>query len=163
MTMNETNLETAIFGAGCFWGVEEVFRQLTGVSQTEVGYAGGHTENPTYQEVCSKTTGHAEVVRLHYDPAQVSYDDLLSLFWQCHDPTQVNRQGPDIGDQYRTVIFYTTEEQRRLAEVAKATLEASGQYSKPIATLIQPAPVFYRAEAYHQQYVAKQGGGVCHL
>ncbi len=150
-------METATFGAGCFWGVEAAFRRLEGVVDTEVGYSGGHTENPTYEDVCSHTTGHAEVVRVTFDPSRVSYRDLVEHFWKIHDPTQVNRQGPDIGDQYRSVIFYHSEEQRRVAEQSKAALEASGRLRKPVATKIEPAKPFWRAEEYHQRYYEKRG------
>lgn len=155
--------ETATFGAGCFWGVEETYRQTPGVLKTAVGYAGGHTENPTYREVCSDRTGHAEVVQMEYDPEAVSYDDLLNIFWNEHDPTQVNRQGPDTGTQYRTVIFYHSPEQHAAAQASKAALEASGRFRRPIATEIQPAPTFYPAEDYHQQYLAKRGMRSCHI
>ncbi|MGI5819129.1 MAG: peptide-methionine (S)-S-oxide reductase MsrA [Armatimonadota bacterium] len=155
--------ETATFGAGCFWGVEERFRNIVGVTDTEVGYAGGHTENPTYEQVCSHGTGHAEVVQVQFDPEQVSYEDLLREFFEMHDPTQVNRQGPDVGDQYRSVIFYHTDDQRQAAEAMKAELEASGKYARPIATQIEPAPTFWPAEDYHQEYFAKRGGGGCHF
>jgi peptide-methionine (S)-S-oxide reductase len=151
----------ATFGAGCFWGVEAVFRQVEGVSATEVGYAGGRTEDPTYEEVCSHTTGHAEVVQVTYEPERVSYEELLDVFWGKHDPTQLNRQGWDIGDQYRSVIFFHDEEQREAAERSKAELNASGRYRKPIATTIEPAPPFYRAEEYHQRYLEKQGRASC--
>jgi peptide-methionine (S)-S-oxide reductase len=154
-------LKTATFGAGCFWGVEAAFRQLDGVTATEVGYAGGLTENPTYEEVCSHTTGHAEVVQVTYDSEQVSYEQLLDVFWAKHDPTQLNRQGWDIGDQYRSVIFVHDEEQREAAERSKAELDASGRYKRPIVTQIEPAPVFYPAEDYHQRYLEKQGRASC--
>jgi peptide-methionine (S)-S-oxide reductase len=148
--------EIATFGAGCFWGVEAKFRKLNGVLQTEVGYAGGHTENPTYMQVCAHNTGHAEVVRIKFDPTQISYEQLLDAFWNLHDPTTSNRQGPDIGSQYRSVIFYHSEEQRHVAMAAKERLEKSGRYSGPIVTQIVPATPFYRAEEYHQQYLDKQ-------
>jgi peptide-methionine (S)-S-oxide reductase len=151
----------ATFGAGCFWGVEAAFRQIEGVTATEVGYAGGHTENPTYEEVCSHTTGHAEVVQVTYDPDRVSYEQLLDVFWGKHDPTQLNRQGWDIGDQYRSVIFVHDEEQRAAAERSKAELDASGRYRKPIVTQIEQAPTFYPAEDYHQRYLEKQGRASC--
>ena len=144
--------ETAIFGAGCFWGVEAAFRRVDGVVETAVGYAGGTTAEPTYHDVCSGMTGHAEVVRVVYDPERVGYGTLLELFWQAHDPTQVNRQGPDIGTQYRSIIFYGSEAQKEAAEAAKAKLVAAGH---PIATLIEPAPDFWMAEDYHQQYLEK--------
>lgn len=156
-------MEKATFGAGCFWGVEMAFRQVKGVIKTTVGYMGGHTKNPTYKEVCYNDTNHAEVVQVEYDPAQVSYDDLLNVFWQNHDPTQVNRQGPDTGTQYRTVIFYHTPEQQQQAQASKDALERSGRFRKPIATEITAAPEFYRAEEYHQQYLEKRGLASCHL
>ena len=150
-------LEKATFGAGCFWGVEAAFRKVDGVVDTAVGYSGGHTTNPTYEDVCSHTTGHAEVVQVTFDPARVSYEELLEVFWRIHDPTQVNRQGPDIGDQYRSVIFYHSGEQRRIAEESRAALEASGRLSRPVATKIEPAQTFWRAEEYHQRYYEKRG------
>ena len=155
--------ETATFGAGCFWGVEETFRCTEGVMDTEVGYAGGHTEDPTYEQVCSHTTGHAEVVQLQYDPETISYEELLEVFFDLHDPTQVNRQGPDVGDQYRSVIFYHNEKQQEAAETMKAELDASEEYSRPIATQIEAAPTFWPAEDYHQEYLKKRGGGACHF
>lgn len=155
--------EKATFGAGCFWGVEETFRQLPGVLKTTVGYAGGHTQNPTYREVCSDRTGHAEVVQVEFDPTAIGYEDLLNLFWELHDPTQVNRQGPDVGSQYRTVIFFHSPEQEAIARASKANLEASGKFHRPIATEIRPAPDFYPAEEYHQQYLAKRGLRGCHI
>jgi len=151
----------ATFGAGCFWGVEMNFRRLAGVNDTAVGYAGGHTENPTYERVCGHGTGHAEAVEIDYDPAQIDYPALLDAFFEMHDPTQVNRQGPDIGDQYRSVIFWHSAEQRQAAERAKAELDASGRFARPVATLIEPAPTFWRAEEYHQRYIEKRGGGGC--
>lgn len=147
----------AMFGAGCFWGVEHTFRQLPGVTQTAVGFAGGTVKNATYREVCSGRTGHAEVVYLEYDPAQVSYEALLNAFWESHDPTQLNRQGPDVGAQYRSAIFYYDEAQRQAAESAKSTLKQSGRFPRPIVTQIAPAGEFYRAEEYHQRYFEKQG------
>jgi peptide-methionine (S)-S-oxide reductase len=149
----------ATFGAGCFWGVEAAFRQLDGVTRTRVGYAGGELDNPTYEDVCSHKTGHAEVVEVSYDPDQVSYDDLLDVFWGKHDPTQLNRQGWDIGDQYRSVIFVHDEEQRTAAERSKDNQQAA--YRKPIVTQIEPAPAFYEAEDYHQQYLEKRGRSSC--
>jgi peptide-methionine (S)-S-oxide reductase len=149
-------MEEATFGAGCFWGVETAFRELSGVQSTSVGYLGGDFENPTYQQVCSGQTGHAEVVRVEYDPTQMSYQDLLDLFWKIHDATTLNRQGPDMGTQYRSAIFFHTPEQQASAEAAKARLEASGQYSNPIVTEITPVSDFYRAEDYHQQYFEKR-------
>ncbi len=156
-------METAIFGAGCFWGVEAAFRQMPGVKATAVGYAGGHTENPTYKEVCTDATGHAEVVKVDYEPAEVSYDALLDVFWNCHNPTTRNRQGPDVGTQYRSAIFYGTPKQQQLAEASKRRLEESGKYPQPVVTEISPAPTFYRAEEYHQQYLEKRGESSCHL
>ncbi|MEX1310481.1 MAG: peptide-methionine (S)-S-oxide reductase MsrA [Candidatus Sulfomarinibacteraceae bacterium] len=151
----------ATFGAGCFWGVEMSFRRLEGVTDAAVGYAGGRTDNPTYSEVCSHGTGHAEVVEVEYDPAVISYEDLLDAFFAMHDPTQVDRQGPDIGDQYRSVIFFHSPEQRAAAEKAKAELDASGRFARPVATAVEPAPTFWRAEEYHQRYIEKHGGGGC--
>ena len=156
-------MNSATFAAGCFWGVEAAFRKVPGVTATEVGYSGGHTKNPTYKDVCSHTTGHAEVVRVRYDPEKTSYKKLLRTFWTCHDPTQVNRQGPDVGDQYRSVIFYHTPEQKAEAEASKAALKKSGHLRKPVATKIEPAPEFYRAEEYHQQYLEKRGRAACHF
>ena len=155
--------EKATFGAGCFWGVEANFRKVKGVKDALVGYAGGQTENPTYENVCSHTSGHAEVVQVEFDPKEVSYDQLLEAFWEMHDPTQVNRQGPDIGDQYRSVIFYHSAEQKKAAEASKKKIGESGQYAKPIATEISPAPAFWKAEEYHQRYLEKNGRAVCHI
>ena len=155
-------MKKATFGAGCFWGVEATFRRVPGVIDAAVGYAGGHTENPTYKEVCTDRTGHAEVVQVEYDPAKVSYAQLLDVFWSAHDPTQVNRQGPDYGTQYRTVIFYHDDEQKAEAEASKQYLDASGRFSRPIATQIVPAAPFYRAEDYHQRYLEKRGLENCH-
>ena len=155
--------ETATFGAGCFWGVEAAFQRVPGVIETAVGYSGGHTENPTYQDVCSDETGHAEVVQVTFDPAKVSYEQLLNVFWQIHDPTQVNRQGPDFGTQYRTAIFFHTPEQQATAKKSRETLEASGEFRRPIATEITPAGKFYPAEEYHQKYLQKRGAASCHF
>jgi len=149
----------ATFGAGCFWGVEAAFRQTNGVTKTRVGYAGGELENPTYEDVCSHTTGHAEVVEVTYDDQQVSYDDLLDVFWRKHDPTQLNRQGWDIGDQYRSVVFFHDDEQRTAAERSKEREQS--QYRKSIVTQIEPASTFYEAEDYHQQYLEKRGRSTC--
>jgi peptide-methionine (S)-S-oxide reductase len=149
----------ATFGAGCFWGVEAAFRQLEGVTGTRVGYAGGRLENPTYEDVCSHTTGHAEVVEVTYEPEEVSYDQLLDVFWRKHDPTQLNRQGWDIGDQYRSFVFFHDEEQRSAAERSKEREQA--EYRMPIVTLIEPAPTFYEAEDHHQQYLEKRGRSSC--
>src|SRR5262245_46954783 len=150
-------METATFGAGCFWGIEAAFQHLEGVLDTAVGYAGGIRENPCYEEVCTGTTEHAEVVQITYDPQQIAYEALLKVFWRIHDPTTLNRQGPDVGTQYRSVIFYHTPDQEALAKASKAQLEGSGMFQRPIVTQIDPAPTFYRAEDYHQQYVAKHG------
>ncbi|CEK13867.1 methionine-S-sulfoxide reductase [Chthonomonas calidirosea] len=155
--------EKAMFGAGCFWGVEATFREVPGVVNTTVGYAGGHTKNPTYEEVCTDLTGHAEVVLVEYDPDRIRYDQLLEVFWNCHDPTQLNRQGPDVGTQYRSVIFTFTPEQQEAAEASRERLERSGKYSRPIVTQILPAPEFYPAEEYHQRYLEKRGLRSCHL
>ncbi|MQX36501.1 peptide-methionine (S)-S-oxide reductase MsrA [Roseospira navarrensis] len=151
----------ATFGAGCFWGVELAFRNTDGVISTAVGYAGGHVATPTYQQVCTDTTGHAEVVRVEYDPAVVSYEALLVVFWESHDPTQMNRQGPDVGSQYRSVIFTHDASQTAAAEASRATLAASGRYRRPIATVIEPAGDFWPAEEYHQQYLEKRGYRAC--
>jgi len=155
--------EKATFGAGCFWGVESTFREVEGVVDAAAGYEGGHTVNPTYKDVCTDATGHAEVIEVDFDPSKVSYDALLQVFWTSHDPTQVNRQGPDFGTQYRTVIFYHTPEQQQAAQRSKEALEKSGRFSRPIATQIVPAQTFYRAEDYHQQYLAKRGVRHCHI
>ena len=151
----------AMFGAGCFWGVETAFRRLKGVTDVTVGYAGGTLEAPTYEKVCTGMTGHAEVVLVEYDEARVSYDDLLALFFQIHDPTQMNRQGPDVGTQYRSAIFTHDEDQRRAAEASKAALAASRRHRRPIATEITPAAPFWRAEEYHQRYLEKHGAVAC--
>ncbi len=145
--------EKAIFGAGCFWGVEAEFRKVEGVIEVASGYSGGDTENPTYGEVCSVATGHAEVVEVEYDPSKVSYEELLELFWKEHDPTQLNRQGPDVGTQYRSVIFFVTPEQETAAHASKE--KAQERFKKPIMTEIRPASEFYRAEEYHQRYFEK--------
>lgn len=152
-------MEIAFFAAGCFWGVEDDFSSAPGVIATRVGYMGGHTNNPTYHEVCGHATGHAEAVEVTYDPQLISYDDLLKIFWAGHDPTQLNRQGPDIGDQYRSAIFYTSEEQRISAESSREALDTSGRYRRSIVTQIAPAPFFWEAEPYHQHYHKKNGGG----
>lgn len=155
--------EIATFGAGCFWGVEAAFQGVPGVIDTAVGYSGGHTENPTYQEVCTDETGHAEVVQVAFDPTKVSYEQLLNVFWQAHDPTQVNRQGPDFGKQYRSAIFFHSPEQAAIAKKSRAALEASGKFKRAIATEITPAGTFYRAEEYHQKYLQKRGAASCHF
>lgn len=154
-------IEKATFGAGCFWGVEELFRNVPGVTSATSGYAGGTTENPTYKEVCSHTTGHAEVVEVEFDPEKVSYEQLLDIFWSNHNPTTLNRQGPDIGSQYRSVVFYHSPEQKLAAEKKKAEFDRSGRFSRPIVTQIESAPIFYRAEEYHQQYLRKHGRSHC--
>ena len=153
--------EKATFGAGCFWGVESTFRSIEGVTDAAVGYAGGTKENPTYEDVCTDETGHAEVVQVEFDPAVVSYEKLLEVFWASHNPTTLNRQGPDIGTQYRSVIFYHTPEQRVAAEASKTALDKSGKFRSPIVTKIEPAPKFYRAEEYHQRYLEKRGQSHC--
>jgi len=153
----------AIFAAGCFWGVEATFRQLPGVISTRVGYTGGDFPNPTYKDVCTDHTGHAEAVEVEYDPTKLSYEKLLDVFWENHDPTQLNRQGPDWGTQYRSAIFSTTPEQEAAAKASKAALEKSRRYSKPIVTQIVPASTFFQAEDYHQQYLEKRGLASCHI
>ena len=155
--------EKAIFGAGCFWGVESAFREVKGVRSAAVGYAGGHLENPTYPDVCSGTSGHAEVVEVDYDPDEASYEQLLEVFWGVHDPTTLNRQGPDIGTQYRSAIFFHTPEQEAAAQASKISLETNGRFQRPIVTEVTPAPTFYRAEDYHQQYFAKRGIAHCRM
>lgn len=156
-------LEKATFGAGCFWGVEETFRGIKGVTNTAVGYEGGTYANPTYRDVCTDQTGHAEVVEVEYDPEQVPYDQLLQVFWENHNPTTLNRQGPDVGTQYRSAIFYHTPEQQKEAQASKERMQASGRYKRPIVTQIVPATTFYRAEEYHQRYLAKRGLSHCHF
>jgi len=151
----------ATFGAGCFWGVEAAFRQVEGVTKTEVGFEGGTLENPTYRQVCSHRTGHAEVVEVTYDPELVSYEQLLDVFWRKHNPTHRNRQGWDFGNQYRSVVFVHDDEQRQAAERSKAELDASGRYRKPVATSIEPAQTFYAADEHHQQYLEKRGRSTC--
>lgn len=153
----------ATFGAGCFWGVEELFRTLDGVSETTVGYMGGQTNNPTYQEVCTDTSGHAEVVQVTYDPKSVEYETLVRIFFENHNPTQLNRQGPDFGSQYRSVIFYTDENQKEIALRLKTELSASGKFSKKIVTAIEPATDYWPAEDYHQRYLLKRGLTSCHI
>lgn len=156
-------MEKASFGAGCFWGVEAAFRKLKGVKKTAVGYMGGKTPNPTYKEVCSDESGHAEVVLVEFEPSEISYETLLDTFWNCHNPTEVNRQGPDEGTQYRTVIFTYSDAQKEAAEKSKAALAKSGKHKKPIATTIEPAQAFHMAEEYHQQYLEKKGLTSCHI
>jgi peptide-methionine (S)-S-oxide reductase len=156
-------MEKATFGAGCFWGVEAAFRQVKGVTATRVGYLGGTLKNPTYRDVCSGKTGHAEVVEVTYDPEKVTYDSLLRVFWENHDPTQLNRQGPDHGEQYRSAIFVHTPEQEVAARASKQKLDESHRLRRPIVTEITPASEFYEAEDYHQQYLEKRGLASCHI
>jgi peptide-methionine (S)-S-oxide reductase len=155
--------EIATFGAGCFWGVEAKFRAVPGVLDAVSGYSGGHMVNPSYKDVCTDETGHAEVVQVTFDPAKVSYETLLDTFWQLHDPTQVNRQGPDYGSQYRSAIFFHSPEQEAVAKKSKAALDAGGKFRRPIATEITAAGPFYRAEEYHQRYLEKRGATSCHI
>lgn len=162
MTNDAKKTEIATFGAGCFWGVEDMFRQVPGVIDAISGYSGGTLENPTYEMVCSGTTGHAESVQVTYDPAKVSYEQLLEIFWNNHNPTTRNQQGPDIGSQYRSVIFYHTPEQKTLAEASREAVEKSGKWKNPVVTEIVPAKPFYKAEEYHQQYLKKNGLSSCH-
>jgi len=156
-------MQKATFGAGCFWGVEAAFRQVKGVISTSVGYTGGSLKNPTYEDVCSGKTGHAEAVEVVYDPAQISYEQLLQIFWENHDPTTLNRQGPDFGAQYRSAIFYHTPEQMATALAAKEKLQTGGRYRRPIVTEITAASPYYPAEDYHQQYLEKRGLASCHI
>ena len=156
-------MEKATFAAGCFWGVEATFRNISGVVSTQVGYTGGKLENPTYQDVCTDQTGHAEAVEITYDPSKVAYEDLLKVFWENHDPTQKNRQGPDVGTQYRSAIFYHTPTQEAAARASKEKLVQAGAFRRPIATEIVPAVKFWRAEEYHQQYLEKRGLASCHI
>lgn len=156
-----TGSATAVFAAGCFWGVQSYFDQVPGVQETTVGYTGGHTKNPSYEEVCTHTTGHAEAVQLRFDQDKISYEDLCRHFFRMHDPTQINRQGWDIGDSYRSAIFYVDDEQRKTAEAVMK--EAEPDFDKPIATQIVPAATFYEAEEYHQKYAEKTGRGTCHV
>ena len=155
--------EIATFGAGCFWGIEAAFQKVSGVIDTAVGYSGGRTVDPTYKDVCADETGHAEVVQVTFDPAKISYDSLLNVFWEIHDPTQVNRQGPDFGSQYRTAIFFHSPEQEAAARKSLAAVQASGKFRRPIATEITAAGPFYRAEEYHQKYLQKRGAASCHF
>jgi peptide-methionine (S)-S-oxide reductase len=156
-------MSKASFAAGCFWGVEAAFRQVPGVLATAVGYEGGTTENPTYEEVCRKDTGHAETVEVDYDPKRVSYDRLLDVFWENHDPTTLNRQGPDVGEQYRSAIFFHDPEQEREARASKEKADQSGRYRRPVVTEITPASRFWKAEDYHQQYLEKRGLATCKI
>ncbi len=155
--------ERATFAAGCFWGVEAAFRQVPGVVATTVGYTGGRTENPTYKDVCTDRTGHAEVVEVEFDPSRVTFGKLLEVFWGEHDPTQLNRQGPDVGTQYRSAVFFHSPEQRAEAERSKKALEESGRYGRPVVTEIVPAPAFFAAEEYHQCYLEKRGLATCKI
>lgn len=155
--------ETATFAAGCFWGVEAAFRAVPGVLATAVGYSGGSVPNPTYQDVCTGRTGHAEALQVEYDPEGVSYQDLLRVFWENHDPTTLNRQGPDVGTQYRSAIFFHDPEQQAAALASKRQLESRGAFRRPIVTEIVPAAPFYRAEEYHQQYLEKRGQATCRI
>jgi peptide-methionine (S)-S-oxide reductase len=159
----EKTTQKATFAAGCFWGVEATFRQVKGVVATAVGYEGGSFSNPSYHDVCTDRTGHAEAVEVDYDPARVSYEDLLTVFWANHDPTTLDRQGPDFGSQYRSVIFYHTPEQQAAALASKEKLQGSGRYRRPIVTQVVPASTFYRAEEYHQQYLEKRGLAHCRI
>ena len=153
--------EKATFGAGCFWGVEETFRRLKGVVSTAVGYAGGTKDNPTYEDVCTDETGHAEVLEIEFDPAQLKYEELLDIFWSNHNPTTLNRQGSDVGTQYRSVIFYHSPEQKTAAEASKEKIDKSGRFRRPVVTQIEPAAKFWRAEEYHQRYLEKRGQSHC--
>jgi peptide-methionine (S)-S-oxide reductase len=155
------NTEKATFGAGCFWGVEETFRNLKGVLSTAVGYAGGTKDNPTYEDVCTDATGHAEVVEVEFDPSQITYGELLDVFWSNHNPTTLNRQGPDVGRQYRSVIFYHSPEQEAAAQASKSKIEKSGRFNRPVVTQIESAPKFWCAEEYHQRYLQKRGQSHC--
>lgn len=161
--MESNNLEKATFAAGCFWHVEDDFMKIPSVKETVVGYTGGHTDNPNYENVCTHTTGHAEAVGITFDPKEVSYAELLEEFWKLHDPTTLNRQGPDIGDNYRSAIFYHNDEQRKLAEKSKEDLDKSGKYKDKIVTEIVPLTKFYKAEEYHQKYYQKHGLSACPL
>ena len=154
-------MEKATFAAGCFWGVEAAFRQLKGITSTAVGYMGGKLKDPTYEDVCTDRSGHAEVVQVEFDPAKIAYSDLLRLFWETHDPTTLNRQGPDVGTQYRSAIFFHTPAQKATAEESKKELDKSGRYRRPVVTEITPAAEFWRAEEYHQQYLEKRGLSHC--
>ena len=156
-------MEKATFGAGCFWGVEATFRSIPGVVSTLVGYCGGKTDNPTYKDVCTDTTGHAEAVEITFDPAQLPYEQLLETFWKLHDPTTPNRQGPDVGSQYRSVIFFHSPAQEAAARAAKERLDKSGKFRNPVVTQIVPAAPFYKAEDYHQRYLEKRGFASCHI
>ena len=160
---SEVKTETAIFAAGCFWGVQNYFDQVPGVLETEVGYIGGHIDQPTYEMVCAHNTGHAEAAKVVYDPTKVTYQTLLEQFFRMHDPTQLNRQGPDIGDNYRSAIFYLDERQKKLAQSKIEELNKPGAYKKPVVTSLEPAGRFWPAEGYHQKYTEKTGIGACHI
>ena len=163
-TKNDTSTLEATFGAGCFWGVEAAFRKLHGVTKTRVGYMGGKKYQPTYDDVCTDLTGHAEVVRIEFNPLQMTYHELLAIFWEIHDPTQLNRQGPDFGSQYRTVIFYHNDEQKKVATSTLNELQTANKYAgRPVVTTIEPAAHFWPAEDYHQQYLEKRGLASCHV
>jgi methionine-S-sulfoxide reductase len=161
--MSEVKTEVAIFGAGCFWGVQDYFDQVPGVIETEVGYTGGHIDNPTYEMVCAHGTGHAEAVKAVFDPKKVTYQTLLRQFFHLHDPTQLNRQGPDVGDNYRSAIFYKDDAQKTAAAGIIKELDESGDYKKPIATTLEPAAKWWPAEQYHQKFTQKTGVGACHV
>jgi peptide-methionine (S)-S-oxide reductase len=163
LSENSNNLQTATFAAGCFWGVEESFRKIKGIKSTMVGYTGGRRANPTYKDVCTDLTGHAEAIQLQYDPEEVTYEELLKVFWSIHNPTTKNRQGPDVGSQYRSVIFYHTPEQELSARKSIEELEKSGRFRNRIVTEIVPANIFYKAEEYHQKYYERKGGGACYF
>ena len=160
--MHDNNLQMATFAAGCFWGVEEAFTKIKGVKSTRVGYIGGNLPSPTYEDVCTDRTGHAEALQVKYDPKEISYEELLDLFWSIHNPTTKNRQGPDIGSQYRSIIFYHTPEQESIAKKSKQELYDSNKFQNKIVTEIVPASTFYPAEDYHQKYYQKIGGGSCY-
>ena len=162
MTENK-ELQSIILGAGCFWGVEEAFDALNGIVHNEVGYSGGHSKNPSYKEVCSGETGHAEVVRLQYDPGIIGLEEILNTFWKIHDPTSINRQGPDIGSQYRSAVFYFNDEQKKIIEKSIEKLEKSGSFNKPVVSEVNKADAFYRAEEYHQKYYQKNGIKGCSI
>lgn len=159
----DSRIEKATFGAGCFWGVEAAFRRIPGVTATAVGYEGGQMDNPSYHDVCTDETGHAEVVQVEFDPARASYEQLLEVFWSNHNPTTRNRQGPDVGSQYRSVIFFHSPEQERIARASLEKQDKSGRFNRPIVTQVEPATTFWKAEEYHQQYLEKKGLTHCHI
>jgi peptide-methionine (S)-S-oxide reductase len=163
MEESMSNTDTATFAAGCFWGVQAAFDCVPGVVSTTVGYTGGHTDHPTYKQVCTDKTGHAEAVQVVFDPTVVSFDQLLGVFWEMHDPTTKNRQGPDVGSQYRSAVFYHSPEQQAAALASRQKLDQSGRLKRPVVTEIVPASTFWPAEEYHQKYFAKHGGGTCHI